>query len=372
MCCWHLEQSVDRKESFMLEQYASMNQKGKKVLMCIAIAVGIYFTFRFLLPLVLPFVIAGIVSIIYYPLLRKCFRNLESWAGKKKKLLLAFSVTFLYLVILLLLFGMGCYLVNQGQSVMLNFPFYQAKFIYLIKSCCCQVDALLHIQDGVSFAYIEDMAGNVWMDPMSGMLPKVTSYSVQMARQLFQLFFEVLITVIATFFMIQDYEHIREKMLQTEWGRNICGVITKCKEALKTYIKAQGLIMILDGALCTLAFWVINQPYYLMLGPLVAIVDALPVLGAGLILIPYIIILLFMKELSKAGILFLAYLGCLLIRQITEPKMIGSKVGMRPLYTILSMYVGFRLFGIPGFLLGPVGVLIGKELYTSCRQSLAT
>lgn len=348
----------------MLEQYASMNQKGKRVLVCIVIAGGIYPAFRFLLPLVLPFVIAGVVSIVYYPFLRKCFKNLESWKGKKKKVLLVFSVILLYLVILLLIFCTGSYLVSQGQSLFLNFPFYQAKAIYLIKSCCCQVDAFLHMEDGVSFAYIEDMAGNIWMNPMSGMLPKVTSYSVQMARQLFQLFFEVLITVIATFFMIQDYERIRENMLQTEIGKNICGVIAKCKEALKTYIKAQGLIMLLDGILCTLAFRVIGQPYYLVLGPLVAIVDALPVLGAGLVLIPYFIILLFLKQLGKAGILFLAYLGCLLIRQLTEPKMIGNKVGMRPLYTILSMYVGFRLFGIPGFLLGPVGILIGRELYT--------
>lgn len=349
----------------MLEQNISMNNKGKKVLVCIVIALGIYLSFRFLLPLVIPFVIAGIVSIIYYPFLRKCFRNLESWSGKKKKLFLVFSVTILYLVILLLFFCMGSYLIRQGQSLFLNFPFYQAKAIYLIKSCCCQMDAFLHMEDGIIFSYIEDIAGNIWADPMLGMLPKVTSYSVQMARQLFQLFFEVFITVIATFFMVQDYEKLREKMLQTEVGRNICGVITKCKEALKTYIKAQGLIMLLDGILCTLAFWVIGQPYYPVLGPLVAIVDALPVLGAGLVLIPYIIILLLMKELGKAGILFLAYLGCLLIRQLTEPKMIGNKVGMRPLYTIISMYVGFRLFGIPGFLLGPVGVLIGKELYTA-------
>lgn len=350
----------------MLEQYIRVNQKGKKIMVCIALALGIYLAFRFLLPLVFPFVIAGIVSIIYYPLLRKCFKNLELWNGKKKKWILLVSVTFLYFVILLLIFGIGSYLVNQGQSLFLNFPFYQAKAIYLIKSCCCQLDSFFHMQDGVSFAYIEDMAGNIWMNPASGMLPKVTSYSVQMARQLFQLFFEILITIIATFFMIQDYERIREKMLQTEAGRNICGVIAKCKEALKTYIKAQGLIMVLDGLLCTLAFRVIGQPYYPVLGPLVAIVDALPVLGAGLILIPYIIILLLMKEFGKAGILFLTYLGCLLIRQLTEPKMIGSKVGMRPLYTIISMYVGFRLFGIPGFLLGPVGVLIGKELYTTC------
>ena len=58
----------------------------------------------------------------------------------------------------------------------------------------------------------------------------------------------------------------------------------------------------------------------------------------------------------------LVYVCCVVIRQITEPKMIGNRIGMHPIYTIMSMYVGFRLFGIAGFLLGPVGVLIVHQV----------
>ena len=116
-------------------------------------------------------------------------------------------------------------------------------------------------------------------------------------------------------------------------------------------------------SICIFAFFLIDQPYFLVLGPLVALVDALPFFRAGLILIPYMIILLLTKEVGKAGILLLAYLSCLLIRQITEPRMIGNKVGIKPLYTNNSMYAGYKLFGVFGFLLGPVGVLIGKEIY---------
>lgn len=348
----------------MSEEKNWVDSTGKKVILCVILAAGIYVTFRFLLPLVLPFVIAGIVSVLYYPLLRKLYKNSEIWSGNKKKWVLVISVLLFYAVILLLICWLSCYLFGQCQSIWLNFPFYQAKAMCLVKDCCCQIDTFLRVEDGVCFAYMENMLGNVWGESASDMLPKVTSYSVQMAGRIFGVLFEVIIMVIATFFMIQDYDLIREKMLQSEAGRNICRVIQKCRETLKTYVKAQGLIMLLDGTLCTLAFLVIRQPYFLVLGPLVAIVDALPVFGAGFILIPYMIILLLGKEVGKAGILLAAYLGCLLIRQITEPRMIGNKVGMRPLYTILSMYIGFKLFGVFGFLLGPVGVLIGKEVYT--------
>lgn len=337
---------------------------AKKVVVFAALAGGIYLVFRYLLPLVLPFAIAGIVSILYYPILRKMCKKTGMWCGKKKKWVLVFAVSLFYVMIILLIGLLGGYLFGQGQSIILNFPFYEAKIVYLVKCCCCQVDDILRVEEGVSFAYMEGMMGNIWSDSMNGMLPKVTVYSVQMASKIFGILFSVIITVIATFFMIQDYDGIREKMLQSEIGRNICRVITKCKDTLKAYVKAQGLIMLLDGILCTFAFLLIGQPYFLVFGPLVAIVDALPVLGAGLILLPYTVILLLKKEIGKACILLFTYLGCLLIRQIIEPKMVGGQIGMRPLYTIISMYAGVKLFGIYGFLLGPVGVLIGKELYT--------
>jgi sporulation integral membrane protein YtvI len=335
----------------------------KKVVLGIGLAIIIYLVFRFLLPLVFPFVAAGVVSVLYYPFLRKLYRNQSVWTGKKKKWVLALSVVLLYAVILLLVSRLAMELFGEGRSLWLNFPFYQAKGMCFVKKCCSRMDALLHVKEGKSFSFVEDKMVTVWEDFFSVGIKKITSYSVQAAGRIFGFLFQVVITVLATFFMIQDYEDIREKMLQSDVGRKACGIIMKCKETLGIYVKAQGVIMILDAVVCTVAFFVIGQALFLVLGPLVALVDALPVLGAGLILLPYAAVMLFTGHLGKMAVLLAAYVCCVLIRQVTEPKMIGNKVGMRPLYTLMSMYVGFRLFGVLGFLLGPVGVLVWKELY---------
>lgn len=340
-------------------------KQWKRWLTGAGIAVGIYLAFRFILPLILPFVAAGVVSLFYYPFLRKWLKDREVWSGEKRQWVLVIAVVFLYFLLLLLFFGLLCYLFRQGQSIFLNFPFYQAKAVCFLKDCCCRVDVFLHMEKGVCYQYISSLAGNLWNTSRLTLLPRVTSYSMQMAGEMFHLVFDIFLMVIATVFIIQDYEQIRKRLLTTEEGRAFCGVIWKCREAFRTYMKAQGMIMLLDGIICTLAYLIIRQPYYLVLGPLTAIVDALPVLGAGLVLIPYSVFLLLAGKLGQAGILLIAYLACLLTRQITEPKMIGNKVGMKPLLTILSMYVGFRLFGVAGFLLGPVGVMIGKELYVN-------
>ena len=120
--------------------------------------------------------------------------------------------------------------------------------------------------------------------------------------------------------------------------------------------------MLLDSIVCTIAFCLIGQPYYVFLGPLTAVVNALPILGAGIILIPYVLYLIFTGSFGKAVIIGIACVCCVVIRQTTEPKMIGKQIGLRPIYTIMSMYVGFRLFGVAGFLLGPIGVLIVRQV----------
>ena len=350
--------------------YKTEVENLKKIVLLVSIVLGIYLVFRFLLPLVVPFLIAGIVSVLYYPFLRKVFRKFGVWEGRKRNWLLVLSVALFYVVVVIVLGTLLVYLFGQCESIWLNFPFYQARVLAVVRNCCGHVDDFLRLGDGASFAYIEGVMGTVMVTDWSGMLPKVTGYSVQLAGKIFGIVFEIIVTVMATIFLIQDYEQLREKMLESQWGRSICKIITKSKDTLKAYVKAQGFIMLIDGVICTLAFWVIGQPYFLVLGPLVAVLDALPVLGAGIFLIPYGIYLLIVGKVGRALVIALTYIGCVVVRQLTEPKMIGSKMGMRPIFTLLSMYVGFQLFGVIGFLLGPVGVLIGKEVYSMLANAV--
>ncbi len=338
------------------------NPTVKKLVIAALCALILYHTFRFILPLVFPFVIAGIIVVIYYPFLRRTLEQTRLWNGNAKKFLLTAAVILFYVGILVLLVLLGSYLFGQGRSILLNFPFYQAKILCLVKNCCGRLDGFLQMEEGACYGYMEELFGTAWSDSMTGMLPKVTGYSVRMARSIFQILFSVIVMVIATFFMVQDYDDIRNNTIQSEIGRSVCRVLSKSKDTLRIYIRAQALIMLLDGILCTIAFFIIHQPYAFVLGPVVAIVDALPILGSGLVLIPYILYLLLGRKVWQAGVLFLSYVGCLVIRQIIEPRMIGNQIGIKPLYTVISMYVGFKLFGIPGFLLGPIGMIIGKEV----------
>ena len=340
-----------------------LTKTWKKIIVVIGLAVIVYVCFRFLLPLGLPFVLAGLVSAFYYPFLRKVWNRL--FRCNMNKVFCVIAVGLFYAVVFALICLVLGYLCGQGKSIVLNLPFYQAKCMVLLKNCCCQFDDIFRMREGASYEYIAALAGDNWSESANTILLKVTGYSVHLAQRFFSLLLGVVITIIATFFMIQEYDNIRECLLASEIGKSVCCMVHKCKETLKAYVKAQGLIMLLNGAVCTAVFWFIGQPYFLILGCVVAVVDALPVLGAGLILIPYTLLLVLEKEFGCAAVLILAYIACVLIRQVTEPRMIGGKAGIKPLYTIAGMYIGFKLFGVFGFLLGPIGLLIVKEMYDS-------
>ncbi len=342
----------------------------RKFCLMVLISLGIYLVFRFLLPLIVPFLVAAVVAALYYPCLRKVYRSSDAWNGPRKKLVLVFWVLLFYIVVFVVGIWLFSYLFEQCHDIWLNLPVYKEKMIGVVQKCCQRTDMFLDVRQGASFAYVESFIQDVGDVSFEGMLPKVTSYSVHAAGTIFAIVFEVVITIMATVYLIQDYEKLRMSMIDFKWGKHVCHIVVKGKETFGGYVKAQTIIMLCNGILCTLSFLVIGQPYYLILGPFVALLDALPILGGGLFLIPYAVYLLVVGGVWKSLVVVLTYIGCVVIRQMVEPRFIGKRIGMRPIFTLLSMYVGYRLFGFIGFLLGPVGVLIGKEIYdvVSVRQ----
>ena len=108
--------------------------------------------------------------------------------------------------------------------------------------------------------------------------------------------------------------------------------------------------------------FLIGNPYSVLFGIGIGILDALPVLGSGSVLIPWGLVLLARGQTGRALILIALFCICYLVREIAEARLMGDKVGLSALETLASMYVGIELFGIAGFLLGPVGLLLIEDL----------
>lgn len=102
--------------------------------------------------------------------------------------------------------------------------------------------------------------------------------------------------------------------------------------------------------------------YALLLAFFTAIIDAVPILGTGTMLIPMSVFNFLSGNMTLGWGLLILYGIAILTRQLCEPKIIGSKLGIHPLLTVFALYTGMKLFGIIGLILGPIAAIFVKNL----------
>lgn len=124
--------------------------------------------------------------------------------------------------------------------------------------------------------------------------------------------------------------------------------VKKLKIAGFAYLKAQGLLLFFIAVISTIVLLLLKNPYAVLMGILIAIVDAFPVLGSGTILIPWAVFSWIQKDYVAAAVLLTLYVVTMVVREVLEPKLMGKEMGLKPLYVLLSVYVGLKLFGVGG------------------------
>ena len=129
------------------------------------------------------------------------------------------------------------------------------------------------------------------------------------------------------------------------------------------YVKTQVILILLVSITCSLGLFLIKNPYAVLFGAAIAIFDAFPVLGSGLVLIPWAVFS-FIRGDAFAGAVLLTLFGvCQFMREYLEPKLLGGKMGIRPIQSLMAVYIGYELFGILGRFLGPFGLVLIKSLW---------
>ncbi len=176
------------------------------------------------------------------------------------------------------------------------------------------------------------------------------------------------ICIIASLFMTVDYEKMIGffKRILPEKAVSIFGAAARSlKTILGNYAKSYFLIMIITFAEIAVGLLIIGERRAVLIALLVAIFDILPIVGSGLILLPWTIITFIQGDISRGIGLAILYIVVVVARQIFEPKIVGKRVGLHPLITLFCMWMGVRLLGGFGLFGFPITVLIIKRLMES-------
>ena len=180
------------------------------------------------------------------------------------------------------------------------------------------------------------------------------------------------ITILSTLLMSLDKNDIvkfLEHQFPISWLNKIYNIKRDILSVFGSYLRAQLILVTICFfelliALNLFLFLGLNVKYPLIFSIVISLIDALPILGAGAILIPWSIFSFITGDIKLGFAILILYVIVLAVRQLLEPKLISQKIGVHPLVTLVSMYSGFKLLGIIGFLIGPIVMIILKNVFS--------
>lgn len=322
-------------------------------------ALFLYLCFRWLLPIALPFLVAWLLAaLLHRPV---CYL--------KRKLRVPRTLSSLVgLLLLLSLLGTAGFflfraLFTQLMALVREFPTWETSFSMYYQSFCQGCDRFLRLETGASRIFLDSQLDRLFAGLQASVLPSLTEQSLRFAIGTVQAFALLVIVLVVAVLLVRDLDEYRTRLRASSVAPVLLPILSRLRYSAISYLRTQGIILLITFVLCTLGLFLIGNPYALLLGLVIALLDALPVLGSGMVLLPWSALLFFQRHYSSGGILLGVFLLCAFLRQFLEPKLLGKGIGIRPLPTLLSMYLGIRLFGVAGFLLGPVGLIILKTVW---------
>lgn len=174
--------------------------------------------------------------------------------------------------------------------------------------------------------------------------------------------FVSIITILAAYFLTAERDNMGawlDKVMPESVKRYYRMIVASFKKAVGGYFKAQFKIMLILVVIMFIGFEILDIGYSFLLAFLIAFLDFLPVFGTGAVFWPWLVVDIVVGDYKQAIFLGILYLVCQLVKQILQPKMVGDSVGINPLAALLYMFVGYRLAGILGMIIGiPVGMII--------------
>lgn len=337
-----------------MKLWEDMNERTRLLITLAVTVFVVYLGFRYILPLVLPFIVAYILAWLVRPVAEFLYKKIKL----PRIIAGSLSLLLLFAVISLIIFFLGNILIKQGINFIKNVPVYLNIMAGKLDNACSSCDELLGLAAGSVRAVVDDHMLNLVDKVKTDVIPGMTARTFRFIAKGVGCIGIIMITFISAALIIKDLPELKEKYRNTDLYREIRKVTSSLADVGVAYFRSQLLIMVLIAACIVTGLFLIKNDYALLLGMTIALLDALPVLGTGMILIPWSIISLINGNIYAAAVLVTTYLMCQIVRETLEPRLIGNKIGIRPLYTLISMYVGLRLFGVAGFILGPLGLVI--------------
>lgn len=342
----------------------------KKAAIALGAAAALWLAGKFLLPLLRPFVFALLLALAAEPLVRVFRQRLHfpPWVSA------GVGVTAALAVALLSVMTLCAFLLRQLGTLARVMPDLEGAARQGMASL---EGFLLHTADrapagvrpiltrGVENlfsdgdALLENVSGGV-LRLASGVVTRIPDSALGVGTWL-----------IASFMISARLPRLRQQCgmwVPQSWRDRYFPAVTRLKKALGGWVLAQLKLMAVTFVVLSVAFLLLRVRNGILWAAVVALLDALPALGTGVILVPWSLVCFLQGNHARGLGLLGAYAVAAILRSVLEPKLVGKQLGLDPLITLVALYAGFRLWGLPGMILAPILAVIGAQLLSVGKE----
>ena len=342
--------------------YWTNRQKLQYISGIVIITVSVIAGFKYVFPFVAPFVIAYAVAVMIEKPVNRLAR-----VFKGRKMIASAVIVILFSAVLCVGIGLAAYFgLAEIKSFIKNYEYNMVTFRQTAARICFNMDGWLGLSDGQCLDFIcrcmEKFEKTVDNGGVSQIMTKVVTISVPAVIKTITVTGSVIICFISVVYLSVVIDNVRDWKKENVFRMELKAVSDSLYRLIQVYFKIEALILVINSILCIIALLIIKNPYAVVLGILIGIVDMLPVFGTGTVLLPWALFELVNKNVTSAAVLVSAYVVTYFVREIMESKCLGDKTGIPPFVMLMVIFLGIMIYGIMGFILGPVSYCIMKAL----------
>lgn len=338
---------------------------NKRVITIAIVLVAIILISIYILPISIPLIIGLLTAIFLEPFVGFVQRRFK-WRRKN-------AVIIVFILFLLIVSAILYWTVTQLIGKIIQFSKMVPDYINSLSSMWNEIqsfffrsteDMPIEVVSSFETELAQFLAGiREWVltivnyDTVTNLLTGIPSFLVSF-----------IVFLIALFLFMLELLNLREmlfKRLKDTTAEKVRFMAARLNHVIFGFLKAQFLVSVLIFIVSLIALIFIAPEYAIVMSLVIWLIDFIPILGSIIVLTPWFIYQFIIGDIYQGTQLAVLALVLLIIRRTVEPKVMGSHIGLSPLATLIAMYIGLQFFGVLGFFIGPLIVI----LFTSAREA---
>ncbi len=328
----------------------------------------IYLVVKYLVPYFAPFLLAVVLAVLVEPMVQ-----FLSFRGRVPRgVAVGVALTLILAVAGTLTFIIASRLITEMLELSRSIPKYfetSGEVVSLIRSKWAELVALLpadmaeRLPEEITYAIQSE-----WRETY-GALRNITKSALESLINAFgmlpNLMLTAVVTFVATFFLSRDRALISNfvaDFVPEPFMDRVSRLRSEFLDSTVGFIKAQLTLISITTVLTTVGLYLVGSDYALLLGLVAGILDLIPLIGPTVIFVPWVLYTVLSGDTVFALKLLLVYATVGTVRQAAEAKIVGERIGVHPFATLLSVYLGLKLFGVWGFIIGPMVAIVLKAM----------